>query len=110
MRRERCAVSRLQPSGGTPGARPRGDTVRFNGRLLDGLLHFTRPQRREGRAVSAALGRGQKNVKTKMVFDLTTQPLKRLAKNLFPFAAAQADQVGVLLLHAGLVVVLVPAV
>ena len=43
-----------------------------------------------------------------MTFDLFAQPLQRFAEEFLYFAAPQADHVRVLLLHAGLVVVLIP--
>src|SRR5579862_2205571 len=110
MRRGRCAVSRLRPLGRTPGTRPRSDTVRFKGSLLDSLLHFTSPQRLAMRAVSADFGPCQQNVEAEMAFDLAAQTLQRLAEKFFYFAAAQADHVSVFLLHAGLVIMLVPTV
>ena len=42
-----------------------------------------------------------------MLFDLFAQPLQGFAEELLHLAAAEADHVGVLLLHAGFVVVLV---
>ena len=45
-----------------------------------------------------------------MTLDLFPQALQRLAEKLFHLAAAQADDVGVLLLEASLVIMLIAAV
>ena len=62
------------------------------------------------RAVAAHLGAGQQHLEAEVLFDLLAQPLQGFAEELLHLAAAQADHVGVLLLHAGLVVVLVAVV
>ena len=62
------------------------------------------------RAIAADLGARQQNLETEVALDLFAQALQRLAEKLFHLAAAQADDVRMLLLEAGLVVVLVAAV
>ena len=74
------------------------------------LFHFLDAQRLAMRAVAAHLGPRQQDLKSEVALDLLAQPLQRLAEELLHLAAAQADHVRVLLLHAGFVVVLVAAV
>src|SRR5713226_2066917 len=62
------------------------------------------------RAVPADLGSRQQNLEPEMTLDLFAKALKRLTEKFFDLTAAQADDVRVLLLEAGFVVVLVAAV
>ena len=59
--------------------------------------------------VAADLGAGQQHLKPKVLFDLFAEFLQRLAKKLFHFAAAKADDVRVLLLHPRLIKMLIAA-
>ena len=61
-------------------------------------------------AIASHLSAGQKDLESKMAFDLLAQPLQRLAEKLLHFAAPQADHVRVLLFQPGLVVVLIAGV
>src|SRR5579864_9118871 len=79
-------------------------------RLLAGLGDFACAQNLAVLAITAYLGARQHDLKTEMRFDLPPDSLKRLAEELFHFAASQADHVRVLLLSARLVVVLVAAI
>src|SRR5262245_26667044 len=62
------------------------------------------------RAVAANFGPRQQDLKTKVRFDLTPQPLERLAEELLHPSAAQTNHVRVLLFGARLVIVLIAAV
>ena len=62
------------------------------------------------RAIAAHFGARQQHLKSEVALDLLAQPLQRLAEKLFHFAAAQADDVRVLLLQARFVVMLVAAI
>ena len=98
-RRRRGApdLSPLRPAG-------RLGRYRLRGRSS---FHLARPQRLAVRAVAAHFGARQQDLKSEMAFDLLPQALQRLAEKFFHFAAAQADDVRVLLFQAGFVVVLV---
>ena len=58
-------------------------------------------------AVAADLRARQQDLKSEVAFDLLAQPLQGFAEKFLHFAAAQADDVRVLLFQAGFVVVLV---
>ena len=57
--------------------------------------------------VSTDFGAGEYNFKSEMLFHLFAHFLKRLAEIFFDLAAAQADDVGVLLLETRFVVMLI---
>jgi hypothetical protein len=71
---------------------------------------FLRAKGAAMRAVSADLGAREGDFESEMLFDLLPHFLERLAEILFNFAAAQADDVRVLLLEASFVVVLIAGV
>src|SRR5579883_2958282 len=95
--------------------RPRRPVPRCAGRLLSLLrtadvLHFARAQRLTVRAIAPHLGPRQQNLETEVALDLLAQPLQRLAEKLLHLAAAQADDVRVLLFPPRLVIMLVARV
>src|SRR5262245_49501909 len=61
------------------------------------------------RAVAANLGSGNQNLKSKRRFHLPADLLERLPKKLLHAPATQADDMSVLLLQTGLVVMLIAA-
>jgi hypothetical protein len=61
-------------------------------------------------AIATHFRSGQQDLEAEVTLDLPPQSLERLTEELFHFAATQADDVRVLLLHAGLVVMLIPAI
>jgi len=62
------------------------------------------------RTVSADLGAGGDDLKSEVRFHLLAHFLKRLAEIFLDFAAAQADDMGVLLLEARFIIVLIAGV
>ena len=58
-------------------------------------------------AVAAHLGARQQDLESEVAFDLLAQALQRFAEEFLHLAAAKADDVRVLLLQAGFVIVLV---
>ena len=62
------------------------------------------------RAIASHFGSRENDLKSEMGFDLAAQPLQRLAKKLFHLAATEANDVRVLLLAAGFVVMLLAGV
>lgn len=70
-------------------------------------IHFLLTQRLAVGAITSDFGAGEKNLETEMRFNLAAEPLQGITEILFDLAAAQANDVRVLLLHAGFVIVLV---
>src|SRR6266567_5000476 len=79
-------------------------------RLLARIFNLPCAQHLAVRAVAADFSPRQYDLKPEMRLDLPPQSLQRIAEELLHFAAAQADDVGVLLFGAGLIVVLIAAV
>src|SRR5271166_2095698 len=88
---------------------PSSGAAARNGRLRRGhrrSFQLLRAQRLAMRTVAAHLRARQNDLKSEVRLDLPAEALERLAEELFDFAAAQTDDVGMLLLAARLVVVL----
>jgi len=74
------------------------------------FLDFARAEGLAMGAVAADLGACDQDLKAEMALDLFAQALQGFAEELFDAAAAQADDVSMLLFEAGFVVMLVAAV
>src|SRR5579872_6289746 len=74
------------------------------------IFYFTSPQSLAVRAIAAHFGARQQHLKSEVSLNLLPQALQRFAEKLFHLAAAQADDVSVLLLQPRLVVMLIDAV
>lgn len=61
-------------------------------------------------AITADFGAGDHDLKAEGGFDLAAEALQHIAEKLFHLAATEADDMGVLLLRPGLVVVLIAAI
>ncbi len=70
-------------------------------------VHLLLPQCLAVGAITSDFGAGEENLETEKGFDLAAEPLQGITEILFDLAAAQTNDVRVLLLHAGFVIVLV---
>src|SRR6185369_5824770 len=73
------------------------------------FLHFIGPQHLAVRAIAAYLSTREHDLKSEMRFRLAAKLRQRFSEKLFHFSAPQANDMRVLLLHAGFVEVLISA-
>jgi hypothetical protein len=78
--------------------------------LIAGGAQFLGAEHLAMRAVAADLGASEDDFETEVTLDLFAHFQQQIAKEFFDFAAAEADDVGVLLLEASFVIVLVAIV